>query len=56
MVSMLTLSAVDLWFVPRSTKLVFVSSTLKHTALRRKSKDWMVWNQDNVSEWGLLAL
>jgi hypothetical protein len=22
----------------------------KHTALRRKSKDWLAWNQDNVSE------
>ena len=24
----------------------------KHAALRRKSKDWLVRNQDNVSEWG----
>ena len=23
----------------------------KHTALRRKSKDWLALNQDNVSEW-----
>jgi len=23
----------------------------KHTALRRKSKDWMARNQNNVSEW-----
>ena len=23
----------------------------KHTALRRKSKDWLDLNQDNVSEW-----
>jgi hypothetical protein len=23
----------------------------KHTALRSKSKDWLAWNQDNVSEW-----
>jgi hypothetical protein len=22
----------------------------KHAALRRKSKDWLAWNQDNVSE------
>ena len=22
----------------------------KHTALRSKSKDWLAWNQDNVSE------
>ena len=27
----------------------------KHAALRRKSKDWLAWNQNNVSEWsGLL--
>ena len=27
----------------------------KHAALRRKSKDWLAQNQDNVSEWeGLL--
>ena len=24
----------------------------KHAVLRRSSKDWLVWNQDNVSEWG----
>jgi hypothetical protein len=24
----------------------------KHTALRSKSKDWLAWNQNNVSEWG----
>jgi hypothetical protein len=24
----------------------------KHAALRRKSKDWLARNQDNVSEWG----
>ena len=23
----------------------------KHIVLRSKSKDWMVWNQDNVFEW-----
>ena len=23
----------------------------KHAALRRKSKDWLAQNQDNVSEW-----
>jgi hypothetical protein len=22
----------------------------KHTALKRKSKDWLDWNQNNVSE------
>ena len=28
----------------------------KHTALRRKSKDWLAWNQDNVSEWGIMPI
>jgi len=23
----------------------------KHAALRRNSKYWLAWNQDNVSEW-----
>ena len=26
-------------------------SAIKHTALRRKSKDWLTRNQNNVSEW-----
>jgi len=25
----------------------------KHTSLRRKNKDWLAWNRDNVSEWGM---
>jgi len=28
----------------------------KHTALRRKSKDWLTRNQDNVSIWGDMSL
>ena len=28
----------------------------KHAALRRKSKDWLAWNQDNVSEWGDISI
>jgi len=27
----------------------------KNAALRRKSKDWLAWNQDNVSEWGHMS-
>ena len=23
----------------------------KHAFFRRKSKDWLAWNEDNVSEW-----
>ena len=28
----------------------------KHAALRRKSKDWLARNQDNVSEWGDMSI
>jgi hypothetical protein len=34
---------------PKTIKLVFVASPLKHVALRRKGKDWLARNQDNVS-------
>ena len=27
-----------------------------HAALRRKSKDWLARNQDNVSEWGDMSI
>jgi hypothetical protein len=27
----------------------------KYSTLRRKSKDWLTRNQDNVSEWGDLS-
>jgi hypothetical protein len=26
-------------------------ASAKQAALRRKNKDWLAWNQDNVSEW-----
>jgi hypothetical protein len=29
--------------------------SVKHTMLRRKGKDWLAQNQDNVSEWGDMA-
>jgi hypothetical protein len=38
----------------RQTKdyqLIFVAYNAKHAELRRKSKDWLLRNQDNVSEW-----
>jgi hypothetical protein len=28
----------------------------KHSALRRKSKDWLARNQDNVSVWGHMSI
>jgi hypothetical protein len=57
MVSVLASSAVDRGFKPRSgqTKdheIGICCSSTKHTALRRKSKDWLAQNQDNVFERG----
>jgi hypothetical protein len=57
MVSELTLSAVDRRFEPRSgqtkdNKIGICCFSTKHAALRRKIKDWLARNQDNVSEWG----
>jgi hypothetical protein len=56
MVSVLASSAVDRGFEPRSGqskdyKIGNCCFSAKHAALRRKSKDWLTRNQDNVSEW-----
>ena len=56
MVSVLASSAVDRGFEPRSgqTKdyeIGICCFSAKHTAIRKKSKDWLTWNQNNVSEW-----
>jgi hypothetical protein len=32
-------------------QLGFVAYNAKHAELRKKSKDWLARNQDNVSEW-----
>ena len=57
MVSVLASCAVDCMFESRLGKTkdyvkngICCSST-KHAALRRKSKDLLAQNQDNVSEW-----
>jgi hypothetical protein len=57
MVSVLTSSAVDRGFEPRSgqTKdytIGICCFSAKHAALRRKRKEWLGRNQNNVSEWG----
>jgi hypothetical protein len=61
MVSVLASSAVDCGFEPRSgqTKdyefgICYFSA--KHAALRRKSKNWLARNRDNVSEWSDMCL
>ena len=56
-VSMLASSAVDCGFESRSgqTKdytIGICCFSNKHTALRRKTKDWLARNQDNVTECG----
>ena len=55
MANMLASIAVDRGFESRSgqSKDYFIGIccfSAKHTALRRKSKDWLARNQDNVSE------
>jgi hypothetical protein len=56
MVSILALSTIDRGLEPRSGqtkdyKLGICCFSAKHAALRSKSKCWLAWNQDNVSEW-----
>ena len=56
MVSVLASSAVGRWFEHRSDQtkdyeIGICCFSTKHTALRRKSKDVLARNQDNVSEW-----
>jgi hypothetical protein len=57
MVTMLVSSAVDCVFEPRldqtrDYKIDICFLSAKHTALRRKSKDWLAQNQENMFEWG----
>jgi hypothetical protein len=60
MVSMLTSRAVDHGFEPWSGQTkdyeigIFCFSA-KHAASRRKDKDWLARNQNNVSEWSDLS-
>ena len=35
----------------QSYKIDICCFSAKHAAIRRKSKDWLAWNQNNVSEW-----
>jgi hypothetical protein len=60
MVSVITSSAADRWFEPQSSQTkdyrIVASQLSMHAALRRKSKDWLARNQDNVSVWGDMAI
>ena len=61
MVSVPASSTVDRGLEPRSgqtkdSKIGICCFSAKHAALRRKSKDWLAWNQDNVSKWGDMSM
>jgi hypothetical protein len=61
MVNVLASSVVDRGIEPRlgqvkDYKIDICCFSTKHTALRRKSKDWLAWNHDNVSEWGDMSI
>jgi hypothetical protein len=61
MVSMLDSSAIYRRFEARSgqTKDYEIGIwcfSAKHAILRRKRKDWLAQNQDNVSEWGDISI
>ena len=61
MVSVLDSSAVDRGFEYRlcqtkDYKIGICCFSAKHAALRRKSKDCLALNQDNVSEWGDMSI
>ena len=58
---MLSSNVVSRGFDPRSgqTKDYQVGIcwfSAKHAALRRKNKDWLAWNHDNVSGWGDMSI
>jgi hypothetical protein len=61
MVSLLASSAVDCGFEPLSGqtkdyKIGICCFSAKHAALRRKSKDWLARNQNNVFEWSDMSI
>jgi hypothetical protein len=61
MVRVLASSALDSEFKSRSGqtkdyKIGICCLSAKHAALRRKSKDWLARNQDNVSKWGDISI
>ena len=56
MVSMIASKAVDRGVKPRSGqtkdhKICICCFSAEQAALRSKSKDWLAWKQNNVSEW-----
>jgi hypothetical protein len=61
MVDMLVSSVVDPGFKPQSgqtkdNKIGICCFSAKHATLRRKNKDWLTWNHNNVSEWSNMSV
>ena len=57
MVSILTSSTVDCGFSQtKNYQIGICCFCTKHTVLRRKSKDWLARNHDNVSDWGDMSI
>ena len=61
MVSVLASSVVNHVFNPQAGQTKDYKNGIccfsaKLAALRRKSKDWIAWDQDNVSEWGDMSI
>jgi hypothetical protein len=60
MVSVLVLNAVDHGFEPDrikpKSKIGICCFSTKHAALRRKIKDWLTRNQEDVFEWGDMSI
>ena len=61
MVSVFALNEVNHGFEPqlgqiKDYEIGICCFSAKHTALRRKSKDWLAQNQDNVSERGDMSI
>jgi hypothetical protein len=55
--SVLASSVLYRWFEPqldqtKDYRIGICYFSTKHPALRRKSKDWLAWNQNNMSELG----
>jgi hypothetical protein len=61
MVTVFASSAVDRGFEHRSSqtkdyKIFICCFSARNAELRRKNKDWLVRNQDNVSKWGDMSI
>jgi hypothetical protein len=60
-ISVLASTVIDRGFESRSGhikdyKIDICCFSAKHATLKRKSKDWLAWNQDNMSEWGDMCI